>query len=197
MLDEAWRNMLTLGNADTITWAEKLLRPIIVYLALLLLLKMFGKRELAQLNPFDLVVLLILSNTVQNAIIGNDTSLSGGLVGAVVLLVFNWIVVRFFYQHKRIDAFFEGEPTVLVQDGKLVRDCCARERITEAELLAAIRRQGFGDLTQVKEAVLETSGAISVIPKEPTTDMKVDEIIQRLQRIEQALGTPAARVGSS
>ncbi|HEY7064399.1 MAG TPA: YetF domain-containing protein [Chloroflexota bacterium] len=197
MLDEAWRNMLMLGNADTVTWAEKLIRPVLVYLALLFLLKMFGKRELAQLNPFDLVVLLILSNTVQNAIIGNDTSLSGGLVGAVVLLVFNWIVVRYFYQHSRIDAFFEGEPTVLVQDGKLVADCCARERITEAELLAAIRRQGFGDLTQIKEAVLETSGAISVIPKEPTTDMKMDEIIQRLQRIEQTLGTPAARVGSS
>jgi uncharacterized membrane protein YcaP (DUF421 family) len=108
MLDELWRNLMTLGNADTVTWLEKIVRPVIVYVALLFLLKIFGKRELAQLNPFDLVVLLILSNTVQNAIIGNDTSLAGGLVGAAILLVMNWIVVHYFYQHQKLDEFFEG-----------------------------------------------------------------------------------------
>src|SRR4051794_25608592 len=115
MFDDVWRNLLTLGNAGTVTWAEKLIRPLLVYLALLFLIKLFGKRELAQLNPFDLVVLLILSNSVQNAIIGSDSSLAGGLVGALELLVINWIVVRYFYRHSRLERFFEGEPTVLVQ----------------------------------------------------------------------------------
>src|SRR5581483_5907680 len=120
--NQFWNNLVLLGTGDNnteVTWAEKLIRPILVYVALLFLLKMFGKRELAQLNPFDLVVLLILSNTVQNAIIGNDTSLIGGLVGALVLLIVNWIVVRYFYQHRQLDEFFEGEPRVLIQDGKL------------------------------------------------------------------------------
>src|ERR1700750_660958 len=87
---------------------EKILRPIIVYLALILLLRVFGKRELAQLNPFDLVVLLSLSNTVQNAIIGDDNSLSGGLVGAVALLLTNYVVVRFMFRHRRLDPLVEG-----------------------------------------------------------------------------------------
>jgi uncharacterized membrane protein YcaP (DUF421 family) len=193
MLDEIWRNLLTLGNADTITWAEKVIRVLIVYFALLFLLKMFGKRELAQLNPFDLVVLLILSNTVQNAIIGNDTSLAGGLVGAVLLLLINWIVVRYLYHHPKFEEFFEGEPTVLVQNGQLVQAACDQQEITEPELRAALRRQGYSDLAQVDQAILETSGAISVIPKQPTTEMKVDEILERLQRIEQAIGAPRAR----
>jgi uncharacterized membrane protein YcaP (DUF421 family) len=197
MLDELWRNLMTLGNADTVTWLEKIVRPVIVYVALLFLLKIFGKRELAQLNPFDLVVLLILSNTVQNAIIGNDTSLAGGLVGAAILLVMNWIVVHYFYQHQKLDEFFEGEPHTLVKDGQRIEDACRQEQITDAELLAAIRKQGFAGLSEVKEVVLETGGAISVIPKEPTSDTKIDDILARLQRIEQVLGTAPAHAGGS
>jgi uncharacterized membrane protein YcaP (DUF421 family) len=188
MIDDVWRNLWTLGNADTITWAEKLIRPLIVYIALLFLLKLFGKRELAQLNPFDLVVLLILSNTVQNAIIGNDTSLAGGLVGACVLLIINWVIVRYFYRHPLLERFFEGEPTILVQDGRLVQTACDQQEITGPELQAALRRQGYEDLSQVKQAILETSGAISVIAKQPTSDMKIDEILERLRRVEQAVG---------
>src|SRR4030081_2014461 len=98
---------------------EKLPRPILVYLFLVLVLRVFGKRELAQLNPFDLVVLLSLSNTVQNAIIGNDNSLSGGLVGAFALLAMNYLVVRFLFRHRRLDQLFEGKPTVLIECGKI------------------------------------------------------------------------------
>src|SRR5271167_4448512 len=87
---------------------EKIIRPIIVYLALILLLRMFGKRELAQLNPFDLVVLLSLSNTVQNALIGNDNSVSGGIVGALALLAVNWLVVRALFSSPRLTRMFEG-----------------------------------------------------------------------------------------
>src|ERR1041384_4775253 len=93
---------------------EKILRPIIVYVFLVVLLRVFGKRELAQLNPFDLVVLLSLSNTVQNAIIGDDNSVTGGIIGAVSLLVTNYLVVRFLFKHRRLDEVIEGRPSVLV-----------------------------------------------------------------------------------
>src|SRR6476659_10430812 len=97
-----------------VPFLEKLLRPVIVYLVLVLLLRIFGKRELAQLTPFDLVVLLSLSNTVQNAIIGNDNSLTGGLVGAFALLGVNYLVVRFLFRHRRLDQLVEGKPTTLI-----------------------------------------------------------------------------------
>src|SRR5437868_77175 len=92
---------------------EKILRPVLVYLFLVTMLRVFGKRELAQLNPFDLVVLLSLSNTVQNAIIGEDNTLIGGFIGATALLVLNYIVVRFLFGHRRLDQWFEGSPTKL------------------------------------------------------------------------------------
>jgi len=101
---------------------EKILRPILVYLAMVVLLRVFGKRELAQLNPFDLVVLLSVSNTVQNAIIGEDNTLTGGLIGAVSLFAMNYVVVRFLFRHRRLDQMLEGSPTQLVFGGR----CCGR-----------------------------------------------------------------------
>src|SRR4029077_16707275 len=98
-----WNDMFVVG----LPILEKILRPILVYLALIVLLRIFGKRELAQLNPFDLVVLLSLSNTVQNAIIGNDNSVSGGLIGALALLATNYLVVRFLFKHRRLDQLVE------------------------------------------------------------------------------------------
>src|SRR5690242_3951868 len=106
-----WNDIFVLG-APLI---EKILRPVLVYFFLVVALRVFGKRELAQLNPFDLVVLLSLSNTVQNAIIGNDNSLSGGIVGALALLLMNYLVVRFLFRHRRLDQIFEGEPTTLIE----------------------------------------------------------------------------------
>src|SRR5205085_12321141 len=106
--------------------AEKLLRPIIVYVFLVLLLRVFGKRELAQLNPFDLVVLLSLSNTVQNAIIGDDNSVAGGLIGAFTLLFVNYLVVRFLFRHRRLDQIVEGNPTILIEKGEPCRNAMAK-----------------------------------------------------------------------
>src|SRR5437016_3462835 len=100
---------------------EKILRPILVYFFLVIALRVFGKRELAQLNPFDLVVLLSLSNTVQNAIIGNDNSVSGGLIGALALFTTNYLVVRFLFRHRRLDQLLQGTPTVLVDRRRLVQ----------------------------------------------------------------------------
>src|SRR5215210_7810681 len=114
--------------------AEKILRPIIVYAFLVVLLRAFGKRELAQLNPFDLVVLLSLSNTVQNAIIGDDNSITGGLLGAFTLLTVNYFVVRFLFKHRRLDQIFEGTQTVLIENGRLRKEALAKELLTESEL---------------------------------------------------------------
>src|SRR5881409_2464017 len=130
----------------TLPIAEKVVRPIIVYIALVVLLRIFGKRELAQLNPFDLVVLLSLSNTVQNAIIGDDNSVAGGLIGAFTLLFVNYVVVRFLFKHRRLDQIIEGKPSVLVRDGHVCKDALAKELITMAELKTLARRQGFEGL---------------------------------------------------
>jgi len=108
LLHELWTNMFVLG----VPLAEKILRPIIVYIFLIIGLRLSGKRELAQLNPFDLIVLLTLSNTVQNAIIGNDNSVSGGLIGAAALLAVNYLVVRFLYDHRKIDQLVEGRADI-------------------------------------------------------------------------------------
>src|SRR5579885_3288476 len=142
----------------TLPLAEKILRPAVVYLFLVVLLRVFGKRELAQLNPFDLVVLLSLSNTVQNAIIGNDNSLTGGLVGAFSLLAMNYIVVRFLFRHRRLDQIFEGKPTTLVEQGKVCRQALSKELLTHSELLTVLHRQGFDGLSDVEQCVLEPGG---------------------------------------
>src|SRR5579864_3441446 len=113
---------------------EKLLRPVIVYLALVVLLRVFGKRELAQLNPFDLVVLLTLSNTVQNAIIGDDNSITGGVIGAATLLAVNYGVVRFLFNHEKLDRLVEGDADVLIDNGVIDSKRLRKELITRAEL---------------------------------------------------------------
>src|ERR1700684_3413736 len=106
---------------------EKLLRPVVVYLVLVLLLRLFGKRELAQLNPFDLVVLLSLSNTVQNAIIGDDNSVTGGIVGAFSLLTINFLVVPFLFRSPRLTRALEGRSVVLVREGHIDTKALQRE----------------------------------------------------------------------
>ena len=137
---------------------EKVLRPAVVYLFLVVLLRIFGKRELAQLNPFDLVVLLSLSNTVQNAIIGNDNSLTGGLVGAFTLLAINYLVVRFVFRHRRLDQLLQGRPTPLVERGRIIKMNLARELLTRSELMTVLHRQGFYALDEVEECILEPGG---------------------------------------
>jgi uncharacterized membrane protein YcaP (DUF421 family) len=149
---------------------EKLLRTLCVYVFLLLGLRLAGKRELGQLNPFDLVVLLLLSNTVQNAIIGNDDSLLGGIVGATGLLALNWVIVRYLYTHPRIARWVAGDADVLIRSGSLQHHNLKRELITPAELEAAARRQGIEGLDKVDSCRLEVGGALTFVPKAPTED---------------------------
>src|SRR5215471_6926204 len=176
---------------------EKILRPIAVYFFLVIVLRVFGKRELAQLNPFDLVVLLSLSNTVQNAIIGNDNSLTGGLIGALSLLAMNYLVVRFLFRHRRLDQLFEGKPTTLVEHGKIIKPALARELLTRSELMTVLHRQGFDSLSEVDRCVLEPGGTFYIQRKMPPMDrMQHEELLRGLaelkSRIDLLLGEKGA-----
>jgi uncharacterized membrane protein YcaP (DUF421 family) len=138
--------------------AEKVLRPILVYAFLVVLLRFAGVRTLSQMNAFDLVVLLTLANTVQNAIIGNDNSVTGGLVGAVTPLLFNAAIVRTLYRHDRLDRAIEGGRTLLIMNGKLVQEALDSERIKVFELETAAQKQGFENLAEVDKCILEPGG---------------------------------------
>ncbi len=167
---------------------EKLARPVIVYAFLVFLLRIFGKRELAQLNPFDLVVLLSLSNTVQNAIIGEDNSVTGGLVGALALLGVNYLVVRFLFKHKRLDQIIEGKPTELILHGRLQKDAMAKELLTESELLTVAHRQGFYKLSDIEQCVLEPGGTFFMKGKKPPVEeQRHSAILKRLEEISGQL----------
>lgn len=164
---------------------EKVLRPIIVYIFLVFVLRVFGKRELAQLNPFDLVVLLSLSNTVQNAIIGNDNSLTGGLVGAFALLAMNYLVVRFLFRHRRLDQILEGKPTTLIENGKILKSALARELLTRSELMTVLHRQGFDSLAEVERCVLEPGGTFYIQRKMPPVEsVQHDEMMQAMKELK-------------
>ena len=167
---------------------EKVLRPVLVYAFLIVGLRLAGKRELAQLNPFDLVVLLTLSNTVQNAIIGRDDSVTGGLIGAATLLGVNHIAVRLVYAHKRVQQIVEGTPTELIKSGHMLTASLEAELVTPEELEAAALKQGFTSLDEIERAVLEPGGSITFFHKRPTPDEARDEaIMQRLDRISAQL----------
>src|SRR5262245_48459387 len=143
---------------------EKLVRAAVVYVFFLVVFRVMGKRQVGQLTPFDLVVLLIISNVVQNAAIGNDNSLGGGLIGAIAILVLNVIFVEITYRSKRLRHFLEPYPTILIHDGRIIGEHLHRERITRDDLVAVLRRNGVVDPHEVRYAVLEANGGISVIP---------------------------------
>jgi uncharacterized membrane protein YcaP (DUF421 family) len=184
MQTQMWHNMFVLG----LPIGEKILRPVLVYVFLIIGLRLAGKRELAQLNPFDLVVLLTLSNTVQNAIIGEDNSVTGGLIGATTLLLVNYVLVRFVSRHESLERFVEGDPDVLIEQGRLKHDCLKKEAITVAELLGAAHKQGFSGLDEIDRAVLEPSGSICFFGKKPNPDVaRHDEIMRRLDQVTAQL----------
>jgi uncharacterized membrane protein YcaP (DUF421 family) len=174
---------------------DKLLRTVAVYFFLLIGLRLAGKRELGQLNPFDLVVLLLLSNTVQNAIIGPDETLTGGIIGATVLLLVNWIVVRFLYSHPHLDMVLEGEADWLMKDGKIIKANLRKETITVAELELAARKQGFQSLDDVDSARLEIGGALTFVAKHPSEEEeRHQEVLTRLDSLVAAQTALAQRL---
>ena len=156
---------------------EKILRPMIVYLALVLFLRLFGKRELAQLNPFDLVVLLSLSNTVQNAMIGDDNSVSGGVIGAFSLLTVNWVLTRILYRAPWLNTTLQGGSRTLIMDGAVDHAALREEALTEQELLSVLHRQSFDTVDEVRSCTLEPNGTFYIEAKKPSHE---EELIAQL-----------------
>ncbi len=179
-----WKDMFVLG----LPILEKILRPIVVYIFLIVGLRLSGKRELAQLNPFDLIVLLTLSNTVQNAIIGDDNSVTGGIIGAASLLAINYLVVRFLYDHRKLEQIVEGKADILVEDGKIYEHKLKNELITKEELAAAARKQGFETLSEVRQCILEPGGTLTFIAKKPDTeDIRHQELLKKFDALTEEL----------
>ena len=184
-MHDTWKDMFVLG----LPLLEKILRPVIVYAFLVISLRLSGKRELVQLNPFDLVVLLTLSNTVQNAIIGEDNSVSGGIIGATSLLVTNYLVVRFLYDHRKLDQIVEGRADVLVEGGKVRTAHLKKELITVNQLEVAARKQGFSSLADVDQCILEPGGTLSFVGKKPgTEEIRHQELLGRLEQLTAEIG---------
>src|SRR5262245_46774810 len=164
-----------------ISLLEKMLRPLIVYVFLVVAFKLTGKRLLAQLNPFDLVVILILSNTVQNAIIGNDNSIGGGLLGAATLLAVNSLLVRKLYTHQQLQEWLEGKPDPVIEHGQLIEANLRKEGISKAELVTAANKQGFDSLGEIERAFLAPGGALWFYRHAPTSeDQRQRDMIERL-----------------
>jgi len=152
----------TLNDHMPLSITEKILRPVIVYLILVVFLRIFGKRELAQLNPFDLVVLLSLSNTVQNAMIGDDNSVSGGVIGAFALLTINWLVAWALFRSPKITAELEGQPTTLIRDGVVDEAALRSQTLTHEDLISVLNRNGFNDPAEIQHCILEPNGTFYV-----------------------------------
>jgi len=179
-MHDIWKDMFVLG----IPLLEKILRPIVIYAFLVISLRLSGKRELVQLNPFDLVVLLTLSNTVQNAIIGDDNTVLGGVIGATSLLVTNYLVVRFLYDHRKLDQVVEGRADVLIENGKVRTQHLRKELITMPQLQAAAHKQGFASLSEVEQCVLEPGGTMTFIGKKPATeDVRHQELLGKMESL--------------
>jgi len=147
-------------------WWEFVLRAVIVYGFLLVILRLTGKRQVGQLAPFDLVLLLVLSNAVQNSMNGGDNSITGGIILAGTLVGLHWIVAWMTYHNKSIEGLVEGRPVLLIHNGHIDRKAVRKVQMTMHELEAALRAEGFACASDVRFAVLENSGKISVVRKE-------------------------------
>ncbi len=149
----------------TVHWSELIGRGLLIYFTLILLLRATGKRQIGQMSPFDLVLLMVLSNAVQNSMVGGDNSVTAGLILAVTLVAANWIVGKVTSSSKTMEKLIEGSPQVLFHNGKIYEKILSEDQITRQELIAAVHKAGYENLDAVRTAILENDGTISVIPK--------------------------------
>src|SRR5689334_8138153 len=149
----------------SVPWWELILRSAVVYSALIIILRVSGKRQVGQLAPFDLVLLLVLSNAVQNSMNGGDNSLVGGLISALTLIMLNYVVGFATFKSKRLEAIIEGRPIMLIHNGRVLEDVLASTQLTHHELDAALRQEGYACIDDVQRAILENNGSITVIPR--------------------------------
>lgn len=180
-----WSNLM---NLDVSVW-EKVIRTVAVYLLLAVLIRLAGKRDLAQLNAFDLVVVLLLSNVVQNAVIGQDNTLLGGSIGAVVLVAFNSVVVRFARKSNAVGRALEGTATVLARDGRWDEEALAHEGLRRADAEAALRRQNANSVSDVEKVTIEPGGSIVATLREDLQSATRADVA----RLEAKLDALAAR----
>ena len=172
----------------TIPVLEKIIRPILVYLFLIIGLRLAGKRELGQLNPFDLIVLLTISNTVQNAIIGQDNSLVGGLIGAATLLVINYLVVKLIHKNQFLERLLEGNSEFLIKNGVLQQKILDKESIDQTELEIAAHKQGFDSLEVIDSAMIDTEGNLSFVAKKSNVDeQRHKQLLDRIDSLEKEI----------
>jgi uncharacterized membrane protein YcaP (DUF421 family) len=146
----------------SVPWWELILRAVVIYIFLILLLRVSGKRQIGELSPFDLVLLLILSNGVENSMNGGDESLVGGIILATTLIVINYGVGLISYKNKRVEKFIEGRPLVLIHEGKVFEDVMKESKLTRLELDSTLRQLGYFDHNEVKLAILENTGKVTV-----------------------------------
>ena len=154
----------------SIPWWEHICRAVVVYIFLLVILRITGKRQVGQLAPFDLVLLLVLSNAVQNAMNGGDNSITGGIVLSTTLIALNSLVSLATFKFKRLESFIEGRPQILIHNGQLDELVMHREKITHHELMSALRAAGCANVEQVHFAILENNGQITVQARKHTND---------------------------
>lgn len=174
--------MLAVINLDPLALALVVGRTLVVYLALLALLRLFGKRELGQMAPFDLVVILLIANAVQNAMVGPDSSLTGGLVAALALLCANWTVNRLTLRSMRLHSLVIGMPVVLISQGQYIDINLEKEGLTREEVMTAMREHGVRQIEDVELAVLEVDGMISFVTGNTQTGkMELDRTTKRMR----------------
>ena len=149
----------------TVHWSELIGRGLLIYFFLILLLRATGKRQIGQMSPFDLVLLMVLSNAVQNSMVGGDNSVTAGLILAVTLVAANWFVGKITSSSKTMEKLIEGSPQVLFHNGKVYERILSEDQITRQELIAAVHKAGYDGLDEIRTAILENDGTISVIPK--------------------------------
>lgn len=181
-----WRAMFV----EQIPLAEKVLRTVLVYALIAALFRAAGKRGLANLSTFDFVVIFLLSNVVQNAVIGNDTSLTGGIIGAVTLVAVNTLVNRAIVSNKRVARLFDGRATTVISDGHIVRQALRHLGIRRSELDHAVHMQNGDDIRQVERGSLEPGGQLVLTLKhaeQGATKADIAEVTRRLNRIEELL----------
>ena len=186
--DEIWKHLIAIGEQGEVSIFEKILRPLIVYAGLVFLFRFFGKRELAQLNPIDLVVLLLVSNTVQNAIIGNETSLTGGIIGVIALLGINNLVARIKFKSAAFETFVEGAPRTLIENGKINQKVIEREMLTKEDLDVIAHDEGFENADEIEKCVLDPNGSFLVEGKSTTKDEKFKkDVLQKLEELTKQI----------
>ena len=168
----------------TSTLLDIALRSAVIYVIVLVGLRLLGKKHVAQLSTIDLVLILLISNSVQNAMVGNDTSLLGGIVAAATLLLLNFILTAVFYRFRGVETLLEGVPTLLIHNGAVIQSHLHLLRVTEEELERAIREHGIEKVLDVKTAIMEADGTVSVIPKDGK-ERRIESFRQRRLKYRQ------------